>query len=186
MKNEIVILESRSAADIYDDRYEGKTLQKILELQEIGSIFFETIDIEHLKKAIEYAEEKSVSHLHISAHGNSDGFSLTDGSFITWEKFDEIAWPMLRGKVICFSSCSVGKGVENIFDFHKSFCNMIIAPTRDIEWGEALVSFAAFYHRAKKQTGIYQDVRVLNSIIGAGSFKYIESSVSSKVYPIGN
>jgi hypothetical protein len=89
--------------------------------------------------------------VHISAHGAPNGFYLTDGEFITWRDFDELAWPYLKNTCICFSSCSVGLGAEQIFTHHMSFCNAIVAPTRDIQWSEGLVSFSAFYDRALPQ-----------------------------------
>lgn len=184
-KQKILIIESRSDLDIYDERYEGNTLKQVLELQGVSAKSIEVVNGEMFVKALKVAQRDHIKYVHISAHGTDEGFVLTDDGFITWEDLDRIAWPILRGKCICFSSCSVGNGVEGIFIFHKSFCNAIVAPTRDITWGEGLVAYSAFYHRAQfYDKSSSQDVKVMNNIVGAGTFKLIESPYISSTYTI--
>ena len=174
-KNEILIIESRSANDIYDDRYEGETLKEVLKLQGISAKHFEVVNKAYFEKAIKYAANENIKYVHFSGHGCEDGIELTDG-FITWKEFDQIAWPHLKDTCLCFSSCDVANGVEEIFEYHKSFCNAVIAPTRPITWGEGLVAFSALYHRALScSTSSSQDVRVLNHIIGKGTFRCMTS-----------
>ncbi|HGS5294531.1 TPA: hypothetical protein ACMDR2_003568 [Vibrio cholerae] len=186
-RHEILILESRSPKDIYDDRFEAGTLKQVLKLEGVDTKHFEVINREYFAKAIKYAEKEHIRYIHISAHGNPQGIALTDGDFITWRELDEIAWPKLKNTCLCFSSCSVGEGAEELFIYHKSFCNAIVAPTRNIGWGEALVAFSAFYHRAlSTETSTAQDVKVLNHIVGAGSFRLIESPYKSTTYAIGS
>lgn len=185
-KHEILIIESRSPKDIFDDRFEAGTLKQVLKLQEVYAKHIEVVDREYLAKAIKYAEKAHIRYVHFSAHGNPEGFALTDGDFITWKEFDEIAWPYLKNTCLCFSSCSVGQGADELFNNHKSFCNAIVAPTRDIGWGEALVAFSALYHRAQStETSTAQDVKVLNHIVGAGTFRLIESPYRTTTYAIG-
>ncbi|MCG9060222.1 hypothetical protein LH452_15170 [Laribacter hongkongensis] len=185
-KNEVLIIESRSPDDIYEDRYEGGTLKQVLKLQRTNAKLVEVVDKNFLVKALRLAESEHIKYVHISAHGSQEGFVLTDGDFITWKDFDSLAWPYLKGCCLCFSSCDVGNGAEAIFKYHKSFCNAVIAPTRMITWGEGLVAFSVFYHRAMfpdKSTA--QDVKIINSIIGAGSFRYIQSPYKSVTFTIG-
>lgn len=182
-KQKILFIESRSDVDIYDDRNEGNTLKKILALQGVHTKNFEIVNRGMLTKALKVAQRGHMKYVHISAHGTDKGIILTDEEFITWRDFDQIAWPILRDKCICFSSCSVGTGVTELFRYHKSFCNAIIAPTRDITWSEGLVAYSAFYHRAQffeKSSG--QDVRVMNHIVGAGTFKLIQSPYRASTY----
>ncbi|ARD39896.1 hypothetical protein F8538_00165 [Edwardsiella ictaluri] len=184
-KQKILIIESRSALDIYDERCEGNTLRQVLELQGVAAKCTEVINKGMLLKALKIAQREHIKYVHISAHGSSDGFTLTDGDSISWKDFDKIAWPILKGKCICFSSCSVGRGAEQLFDFHKSFCNAIVGPTRDITWGEGLVAYSAFYHRAQSyEKSSFQDVRVMNNIVGAGTFRFIVSPYISSTYTI--
>jgi len=185
-KHEILIIESRSPKDIFDDRFEAGTLKQVLKLQKVKAKHVEVINRDLFIKAIKIAEKEHIQYVHISAHGAPNGFELTDGDFITWQEFDEIAWPYLKNTCLCFSSCSVGNGAEEIFTYHKSFCNAVVAPTRDISWGEGLVAFSALYHRAlSTETSTAQDVKVLNHIVGAGSFRFIESPYKSTTFVIG-
>ncbi|HHX8749542.1 TPA: hypothetical protein ACVPFL_001688 [Morganella morganii] len=184
-KNEILIIESRSAKDIYDDRYEGATLKEVLKLQGISAKHLEVINKAYFEKAIKYAANEHIKYVHFSGHGSEDGIELTNG-FITWKELDQIAWPHLKDTCLCFSSCDIAKGVEEIFEYHKSFCNAVIAPTRKITWGEGLVAFSALYHRALScSTSSNQDVRVLNHIVGAGTFSFIASAFRSTTYSVG-
>lgn len=185
-KQEILIIESRSDQDIYDGRCEGDTLKRVLKLQGVNAKSIEVINEKMLIKALKIAQRENIKYIHISAHGFDEGFSLTDGDIVTWRDFDRLAWPILRGKCICFSSCSVGNGVEELFTLHKSFCNAIVAPTRNISWGEGLVAYSAFYHRTQShEKSSSQNVKVMNHIVGAGTFKLIESPYISRTYTIG-
>ncbi|MFM4973531.1 MULTISPECIES: hypothetical protein [Aeromonas] len=186
-KNEILLLESRSPQDIFDERCEAIALKESLKLQGVQPKHLEVINKSLLAKALKYAEKQHIRYVHISAHGSPEGFQLTDGEFVYWKEFDEIAWPYLKDTCLCFSSCYVGQGADELFNFHKSFCNAIVAPTRPIGWGESLVAYSAFYHRALSTvTTTAQDVKVLNHIVGAGSFKLIESPYRSTTYAIGS
>ncbi|HIF9176142.1 hypothetical protein [Photobacterium damselae] len=184
-KNEILIIESRNAQDIYDDRYEGATLKEVLKLQGISAKHFEVVNKVYFGKAIKYAASENIKYVHFSGHGSEKGIELTDG-FITWKELDQIAWPYLKDTCLCFSSCDVARGVDEIFEYHKSFCNAVIAPTREISWGEGLVAYSALYHRALScSTSSSQDVRVLNHIVGAGTFSFIASTFRSTTYSVG-
>jgi len=184
-KIEVLIIESRSSEDIYKDRSEGLKLKDVLKLQGISAKYFEVIDKRFFTKAIKYAEKSHIKYIHFSGHGAAEGFALTN-EFITWSDFDELAWPHLKGKCLCFSSCNIANGVEDIFNYHKSFCNAVIAPTRPISWGEGLVAFSALYFRAMSfKTSSDQDIRVLNHIVGPGTFKFIPSPYTSATYIVG-
>lgn len=184
-KQKILIIESRSDLDIYNERNEGSTLKSILGLQGVYAKNVEVVNRNMLVKALKVAKREHIKYVHISAHGTKHGFILTDEGVITWKDFEQIAWPILRGKCICFSSCSVGNGVYELFERHKSFCNAVIAPTRDITWGEGLVAYSAFYHRAQlSDKSSYQDVRVMNHIVGANTFKLIQSPYISSTYTL--
>lgn len=184
-KQEVLIIESRSDQDIYDGITEGDTLKKILALESIHAKSVEVTNERMLVKALKIAEREHIKYVHISAHGNEEGFALTDG-MMTWEYFDQLAWPMLKDTCLCFSSCSVGKGAARLFELHKTFCNVIIAPTREITWGEGLVAYSAFYHRAQDiGKSSQQDVKVMNHIVGPGTFKLIESPSRSQTYALG-
>lgn len=125
-KQEILIIVSRSDQDIYDGRCEGDTLKRVLQLQGVSAKSIEVINEKMFIKALKIAKRENIKYVHINAHGFDEGFSLTDGDIVTWRDFDRLAWPILRGKCICFSSCSVGNGAAELFTLHKSFLNAIL------------------------------------------------------------
>lgn len=177
---EILIIESRSDKDIYDGRGEGETLKRVLKLQGVNARSIEITNEKMLIKALKIAQREKIKYVHISAHGLDKGFILTDNVIITWQDLDQLAWPLLKGKCLCFSSCSVGKGVGELFYLHKTFCNVIVAPTRDISWGEGLVAYSAFYHRVQAQENSYSNnVKIMNHVVGAGTFRFITSATCS-------
>lgn len=185
-KHEILIVECRSASDVFEDRAEGRTLQQILTLQGVGSKYVEVADLEHFVKAAKMASRQSFRYVHISAHGAAEGLYLYRESLTSWREFDDLAWPHFKDMCLCLSACDAGLGASELFEHHKTFCNVIIAAKREITWGEGLVAFAAFYHRAMStRTAAAQDVRVLNSIVGPGTFVALGSPTRSHTYSIG-
>lgn len=185
MSYEVLIIESRSYTDIYKNTHEGRTLQEILRMQGIQSHYAEVATVDQLTECLKMAEEPTVKYVHISAHGAKDGFQLTDNTFITWADFDRIGWPILKDVCIVFSSCDIAKGVKELFEFHKTFCNAIVAPAREIYWEEGLVAYAAFYHRATKNNSTKSDVEVMNRITEPGTFKFIPSPTRSSTFILG-
>ena len=106
---EVVIIESRSASDIFDGRSEGESLQRVLKLEGIRAELFNICNRKQLQKALNYAAKHSVNYVHFSGHGSEEGFTLTsydfgdeDDGFVSWQDFDDIAWPKLKGKCLCF------------------------------------------------------------------------------------
>lgn len=187
----VVIIESLGFDDIYHRRDEGEALQKMLSLAGVSTRLFKVCTKSQLRKALKYAQKESVRYVHFSGHGAEDGFCLTsydadtEAGFITWHDFDEMAWPWLKGKCLCFSSCDIGKGVDGLFEMHKTFCNAVVAPVRKITWSEGLVAFGAFYHRAlEAQTSTESDVRVMNGIVGAGTFRLTLAERSHTTYAL--
>lgn len=185
MECKVLIIESRSHDDIFNDIHEGKTLKESLRLQGVHAELYEVATEDHLKSIVEVAAQESVRYVHISAHGSKDGFELTDGSDISWEKFDKICWPHFKDCCLVFSSCDVAKGVDKLFDMHKTFCNAIVAPTRKIYWSEGLVAYSAFYHRASKNNSSTEnDVKIMNKITEPKTFKFFSSPSRQTTYVI--
>ncbi|HIE3383093.1 TPA: hypothetical protein ACXLO8_004740, partial [Salmonella enterica] len=69
-KQKILIIESRSDQDIYDERYEGNTLRKVLELQGVAAKCTEVVNEGMLVKALKIAQREHIKYVHISAHGS--------------------------------------------------------------------------------------------------------------------
>lgn len=172
MKEKVLIIESRDASDHFHNRKEGELLTQILKLGGISAKHFEVLDKDHFVKAVNYAKHDSISYVHFSGHGLEKGFKLTN-EFIDWENFSKLTGKLLSDKCLVFSSCLVANGVGKLLENDNTFCNAIIAPTREIEWDEGLVAYSVFYHRAKRtNTTTNADVVLLNRVTKPGTFKY--------------
>ena len=185
---EVLIIESSSPEDHFETRQtrrEGSILQQVLALSGVRSKYLEVVNTEYLRTALVQAEKEQSRYVHFSCHGSYEGITLTDGALVSWADFDSLGWPALQRKCLVFSSCDVGKSVKRLFSFHKSFCNAIVAPTRNITWAEGVVAYCAFYHRATLHTETEVDVRVMNHIVGRGSFVVHFSPYSRTTYVIG-
>ncbi|ELZ1577625.1 hypothetical protein ST688_004918, partial [Salmonella enterica subsp. enterica serovar Schwarzengrund] len=64
-KQKILIIESRSDQDIYDERYEGNTLRKVLELQGVAAKCTEVVNEGMLVKALKIAQREHIKYVHI-------------------------------------------------------------------------------------------------------------------------
>jgi hypothetical protein len=137
MPHDVYIIESVTARDKKAGRLEGPTLCGFLGLAQIPHRYAEVTDFRSFANAVVAAVNSGAEFIHISAHGDADGFCLTDGTEITWDFLSEALWPHLKGVTLAFSACSVGRGVEELFERRKSFCAFVVAPTRELGFHEA-------------------------------------------------
>jgi len=187
MNNQVLIIESRNLDDISKNIHEGHTLQEILRMQGVSSVYYEVTTQEYLEYALSLAADDSFKYIHISAHGCKKGFELTNGDFISWDCFDSIAWPHIKNKCLVFSSCDVAKGVHEVFSKHKTLCNAVVAPSRKISWSEGVVAYSVFYYLATKpESGTKYDLKLMNSITEPGTFKLIkaDTAVDKKIFAL--
>jgi hypothetical protein len=118
--------------------------------------------------------------VHFSCHGRNEGFELTDGTFVSWRRFHDLAWRdcsrALRDRVVVFSACLAGNGVDALLGWHRTFCAQIVAPTREITWEEGLAAFSAFYLHVRRETTVGQSVELMNQIVGNEAFVRFKGS----------
>jgi hypothetical protein len=101
-------------------------------------------------------------------HGSDSGLYMMDGSEIHWKQFDQLFWGTLKDKVLTFSSCGVGNGIHELFEYHSTFCKAIIAPTKKIDWAQGLIAFSNLYFLALENKNIKRDLKLINSICRQG------------------
>jgi hypothetical protein len=155
----VYILESPSHADFYASRSEGDLVAKAVALNGIPCVVRSVTSREMLERALRLGfYEEMLKHpnrvpiLHLSAHGDSDGICLTDGTSVTWLELREYLKPFNQAfsgnLLLCMSSCE-GYGACRMakhpgdLDFPYGF---IVANLGKPTWAEAAVAYAAFYH----------------------------------------
>ena len=178
MACKVLVIESRTNQDIGENRSEQWHIKSTFDLLGIRVKVIEVRTLKGFYSAIKKAESEHIDYVHFSGHGKESGIQIGDKDFITWKELDKNCWPSLRQKCLSFSSCHVAKGVEEIFSHHATFCSAIVAATRGVSWPESAIAFSAFFLRATNpETTTDQDVRVMNHICGAGTFKVFSANI---------
>jgi hypothetical protein len=177
---EVFVIESPSASDHFAGTLEGRGLCELFRLSRVPYAYRSVVDQSHLEWALRIVMSGSARYVHFSCHGDEKGIFLTDGTHLSWREFHDLVWnecdKALKGKVVTFSACLVGCGVEQLLEWHSTFCSNIIAPSRKIEWAEGLAAFSGFYLRARRGTSLGDDVAVMNEIVGPGTFECISGA----------
>ena len=170
----VMVIESRSPEDHYQGRREGEGLCELLRLCGIEHVYREVTDRTHFIRAFEEVSACEPRYVHISCHGDADGFRLTDGDIVNWDEFHDFVWHgcdrALGDCVLVFSASAVGEGVGVLLEQHRTFCARIVAPTRRITWQEGLAAYSSFYFRSTWETGTTEDVALMNDLVGSPTF----------------
>ncbi len=132
---------------------EGIIIRQILELGRSLPVKYLYIRTEaELSMALEEFKDSSFRYLHISCHGSKDSISLTLDQLL-FEDFVPIISPYLKQRRLFFSACSVVN--ENLAEalMKKSGCYSVIGPCRKINFDDASMMWASFYHLAFRDEG---------------------------------
>lgn len=151
------IIESPSNLDLLDGRTEGRALSEALSLAEIPHRYNLVTNGQTLGQALgprlvqAWKTFGGRPILHFSVHGNQDGISLTDRSFLSWHHLRQGLLPLNRamqgGLLICMSSCfgSSGCRMAMYSDDEPPFW-ALVGNTGDAAWSDAAVAYITFYH----------------------------------------
>jgi len=176
----VFVIESLSAVDHFDGRLEGAGICELLRLARVPHSYRSVVDLPHLELALDLVGASEARYVHFSCHGKEDGFQLTDGTFVSWRRFHDLAWRdchrALQDRVVVFSACLAGNGVDAVYRWHKTFCAQIVASTRQITWEEGLAAFSAFYLHVGRETTVGQSVELMNRIAGNEAFVRFKGS----------
>jgi hypothetical protein len=101
---------------------------------------------------IEEFKDSSFRYLHLSCHGSKNSISLTL-DHLPFEDFVPIIAPYLKQRRLFFSACSVVNPLLAEDLMKQSGCYSIIGPCRKINFDDALMMWASFYHLAFRDEG---------------------------------
>lgn len=184
-KPSVFIIESLNFEDEKKERFEGKFLSHILKLGGIETQYFYIRTKKEFKEVLNIFYDSKYRYLHISCHGDrkSLAFTLDD---ISHEEFGDLTEVFLYKKRLFLSACSAtnrhlaGKVIP------KSDCNSVIGPSSEIEFNDAAIIWAAFYHlifkaniRAMKRADILPILKTLVKTFDVG-MNYYSVSKSRK------
>ncbi len=123
--------------------------------------------------------------LHISAHGNSEGIQLSDGTVIPWVVLRQLLYPintaLNNSLIVCLSCCEGYSGTRMamfIEDEGYPFY-AIVANSRKPFWSDAAVAYSTFYHLLAKGELIGNAVDAMRIASGDLTF-FIETAEQSR------
>jgi hypothetical protein len=146
----VFIIESLQLTDEEKGLYEGKIISSILQLNKVPSKYYYIRTAKEFREVLKIFDKLKFRYLHISCHGDGQSLSLTLDSF-NYTELGRILEPYLRDKRLFISDCSsVNKKVAWAV-IPASQCYSLIGPQNDIEFRDAAVIWASFYHLMFKQ-----------------------------------
>lgn len=150
-KADVFIIESLEFDDEKDERFEGKFLSQILHLSGKKPKYYYIRTKKELKKVLELFEQSAYRYLHLSCHGSKTSIYTTLDR-IPFQKFGQLVRPYLRKKRLFISACSAVNSqlARNIIP--SSGCISIIGPVTAIEFRDAAIVYASFYHLMFKKS----------------------------------
>lgn len=172
------IIESPRPAELQAGKKEGELISKYLHLAEIGNYHCEVKNQTEYNNALSYAKiyeqittRNKYPILHISAHGDENGFELTDGTPINWNELKTSVVrinKLMRGCfAICLSCCHGFKGCKMAMEVGGDIpFGALVGPLDDIPWDESAIGFAVFYNRLARDGNAYSAVWAMNAATG--------------------
>jgi hypothetical protein len=190
----VYIIESPSADDFYNKRFEGEALEKTLNLSGISSSHHLVVDLKTfynsffngLKEYFDRRETFLPPIIHLSAHGNNNGIELTNGNTISWDIIKILVTPVNNslngGLLLCMSSCEGFAGCQMAMQNGELPFWAIIGNNDKPTWGETNIGFAAFYHLFRSDKNIFESVSGMKAASGNSNFMHIEGQIAQNLY----
>jgi len=194
----IYVIESPSAINIFENHLEGHSLCAYFDLANIEYNYYLVVNLDLLANAFDdiyydciNSKEPKVPVIHISAHGDENGFDLTSDEEVLWESFSSYLIPLNTEDRLLKSSyseikyspimigTSICKGINGIrmknHDDISPF-SIFVGQNDDVEWADSLIAFSTYYHLVMKKKEVInwpQAVKIMNFSAGvADVFSY--------------
>jgi hypothetical protein len=180
----VFIIESLDFEDEDDGDFEGDLISKMLNLSRIEHKYFYIRTEQEFKEILNKFQESNYRYLHISCHGNSTSIGTTLNS-IDFPTLAQHLSGKLEKKRLFLSACSaVNDDFANAV-IRQTACYSVIGPHKTINFDDAAIFWASFYHLMFKQNAkaMKRDVleSTLNQLVTVHKMplKYYSSSRSS-------
>jgi len=188
----VYIIESPSPNDLYYNVNEGEILEKTFPLLGIETIKKLTTTSDLFKQALtkdilNFSNIfKRVPVIHISAHGDRNGLSLTDGSTIGWEQLKEFLRPINHTYkdtlIICLSACESWTGCKMTMCSGERPFFYLIGTIGAPSWRETIVGFTVFYNLLMKKQKFESIIEIINQASGGDYFVGLEAKNIQTAY----
>lgn len=187
MKAEVFVIESVDFGDEKENRREGQILTGILNLAGKNTAYFYIRTRKELEAVLAKFAESNFRYLHISCHGGTNKIYMTLDD-LPLDEFGRIVKPYLKNRRLFLSACeATNKKLAGAVIPHSG-CYSLIGPKGDIDFGDAAMVWASFYHimfqrnsDAMKGSDIRPVLTRICSTFGV-SMRYFRSSKKSPFY----
>jgi hypothetical protein len=198
----VYIIESPSAKDIYDHKYESDMLRQAVQLNNIRCDVRIAVSKETFERAINEGLRQAIDAnypldpiLHISAHGCEEGIQLTNNEFVTWDELKNLLLPISRyrgwGLLLCMSACQGIQARKMAFtertERHEPFY-AVVGNSGEPTWSETAVAYASFYHLLSKGFMLVDAVEAMKIASANKDFQILLAFVekNDKLFPRKN
>ena len=141
----VFIIESLGFKDENSERFEGRFLSQILLLAGKKSQYYYIRTEKELKKVLHIFDRSKYRYLHLSCHGNSTALFTTLDK-LPFSRFGELVRRHLQDRRLFVSACSSVNHALARQVFDDTGCYSLIGPGGDIEFRDAAIVWASFYH----------------------------------------
>lgn len=173
----VLVIESASPDDFYNDQLDGNATSQLLRLLEIDFEMCIALDERRLSRALKFADSGNFDVIHLSCHGDKDGIQLANRTCIDWEPFAKLfqkcrAHPRaLVMSACCGASSGIGRAFANV----PLQPNIIFGSTDERYYHDYAVAWAILY-RVFLLNGVHRDAAQqalahINAVVSA-KFKY--------------
>jgi hypothetical protein len=145
-KPEVFIIESLDPDDEGNGRFEGSIISRILRLHGKQPKYCYVRTRDEFQKAIRNFQKSHFRYLHISAHANEDGMCTTNLDEIDYPDLAEMINPMMKGRRLFLSACSMVHEELAKEILPQSGCFSVVGPTEDIYFSDAAIVWSSIYH----------------------------------------
>jgi hypothetical protein len=142
---EVFIIESLGLDDETGNLFEGRILSQILHLSGKKSIYYYVRTKAEFKIMLSEFKKSRYRYLHLSCHGSKDAIHTTIDE-IPFDELKDMLCPVLDKRRLFLSACSMAN--KNLAQkiFLNSECLSVVGPKSDIEFNDAAIMWASFYH----------------------------------------
>ncbi len=142
----VFIIESLDFDDEENQRYEGRILSQILQLSsEIESVYFYIRTRRELERIVTKFAKSRFRYLHLSCHGNPSSMATTLDE-VPLHELGAILAPGLHKRRLFLSACQMASPALAQGLLPSSGCYSVIGPASDVDFGDAALLWASFYH----------------------------------------
>jgi hypothetical protein len=173
----VLIIESASPDDFYDDQLDGNSTSQLLRLLNINFEMRIALDERRLCRALKFATEGNFDVIHLSCHGDKDGIQLANRASIDWDPLAALfqKYKAHPRALVMSSCCGAASGIGYAFAKVQLRPNIIFGSTDERYYHDYAVAWAILY-RVFLLEGVHRDAAQqalahINAVVSP-KFKY--------------